>query len=61
MLEKIKDTMSNPISTILYFKILSAITNFEKPNTFTTNIRRNIISSPFEAPLISAVLRGYMR
>lgn len=56
MLEKINDTMRNPIKTILYFNILCAITNLESPSTLSTNIIMNIINNPLEAPLISAEL-----
>ena len=56
MLEKIKATIKKPISKMLYFNILSAITNLEKPNTLIANISKNIITNPLEAPLISALL-----
>ena len=42
---------------MLYFNILSAIKNLEKPSTFTTDIKRNIIINPLLAPFISAELK----
>ena len=56
MLEKIKDTIRNPISTMLYFNILSAKKNLEKPKTLITKIIINIIINPLLAPLISVEL-----